>query len=161
MHWYPAYIGLGSNLAEPTAQITTAFDLLAAMPGSRLISRSSLYRSAALGDLEQPEFVNAVAAILTQLGPEPLLSELHRIEDQRGRTRELHWGPRTLDLDLLLYASTIIDTDTLKVPHPGIAERNFVLLPLREVAPGLTIPRLGPIQHIEVNHHEPAILRIG
>jgi 2-amino-4-hydroxy-6-hydroxymethyldihydropteridine diphosphokinase len=149
---------LGSNLQGPAGQLDSAFDLLAAIPETRLIKRSSLYRSAPFGGIEQPEFVNAAAALLTRLPAQQLLSELQAIEARRGRERDgVRWGPRILDLDLLVYADHAIDDAGLTVPHPGIAERNFVLLPLREVAPGLVITGLGRIDAIPVNLDEPQI----
>ncbi|MGI9248288.1 MAG: 2-amino-4-hydroxy-6-hydroxymethyldihydropteridine diphosphokinase, partial [Woeseiaceae bacterium] len=161
-HWHPAYVGLGSNLQGPAGQIASAFDLLAAIPRTRLVAKSSLYRSAAFGGVEQPDFVNAAASLLTRLTARKLLSELLRIETQRGRERgEVRWGPRILDLDLLVYGSDRIEEPELIVPHPGIAERNFVLLPLNEIAPGLVIPGLGRISTIAVNMDEPKISRIA
>ncbi len=161
-HWFPAYIGLGSNLQGPVRQLENTFGLLDDIPGTRLIKRSSLYRSAPFGGVEQPDFVNAVVALMTCLSAPELLAELQRIENERGRERDdVHWGPRVLDLDLLVYSDQIIDKPELKVPHPGISERNFVLLPLAEVAPGLNIPELGQIETLDVNSGEPAISRIG
>lgn len=161
-HWYPAYVGLGSNLQGPTRQLEHAFELLAGIPTTRLIKKSSLYRSAPFGGVEQPDFVNAVAALLTQLSAAELLLELQRIERECGRQRgDVRWGPRVLDLDLLVYAWQKIDAEDLIVPHPGIGERNFVLLPLGEVAPGLNIPGLGQIEDIDVSFSEPRISRIG
>jgi len=162
IHWRPAYVGLGSNLQGPSGQLDCAFELLAAIPETRLIARSSLYRSAPFGGIEQPDFVNAAAALLTRLPARQLLGELQTIESRRGRERDsVRWGPRVLDLDLLVYASEEIDDADLTVPHPGIAERNFVLLPLREVAPGLVIMGLGRIDTIPVNLDEPKISRIA
>jgi 2-amino-4-hydroxy-6-hydroxymethyldihydropteridine diphosphokinase len=161
-HWYPAYVGLGSNLQEPTRQLENAFELLAGIPGTRLIRKSALYRSAPFGGVEQPDFVNAAAALMTRLPAAELLRELQRIEDERGRERgDVRWGPRVLDLDLLVYSDQKIDEQDLIIPHPGIGERNFVLLPLGEVAPGLNIPGLGQIENIDISFSEPAISRIG
>ena len=160
-HWLPAYVGLGSNLQGPAGQIENAFDMLAALPQTRLIARSSLYRSAPFGGVEQPDFVNAAAALLTRLTAKQLLAELQQIETRRGRERgDIRWGPRVLDLDLLVYGNEIIQDTDLVVPHPGIAERNFVLLPLWEVAPGLVIAGMGRIDRIPVNLAEPKISRI-
>lgn len=160
-HWFPAYVGLGSNLNGPAQQLDSAFDLLASIARTRLIGRSSLYRSAPFGGIEQPDFVNAVAALLTQLTPADLLRELLRIESERGRERgDVQWGPRVLDLDLLVYSDRIVDDTDLKVPHPGIAERNFVLLPLQEIAPDLAVPGLGRVATLPVNVDEPQISRI-
>jgi 2-amino-4-hydroxy-6-hydroxymethyldihydropteridine diphosphokinase len=161
-HWYPAYVGLGSNLQMPTRQIDTALELLGEMPKSRLVLASSLYRSAPFGGIEQPDFVNAAAALLTQLTPAELLAELQDIEFRQGRERtETRWGPRVLDLDLLAHGSSVIDEPGITIPHPGIGERNFVLLPLREIAPELVIPGLGRVAAIPVNRSEPSISRIA
>lgn len=161
-HWFPAYIGLGSNLNNPSTQIKAAFERLAKIRDTRLIRTSSLYRSAPFGGVEQPDFVNAAAALLTQLVPQDLLAELQRVEREHGREQGgVRWGPRVLDLDLLVYAGQTVDSDTLVVPHPGIAERNFVLLPLGEIAPGLSIPGLGPLSKLGGGFDEPAISRIG
>ena len=161
-HWYPVYVGLGSNLNGPAGQLEDAFGLLAEIPGARLIKRSSLYRSAPFGGIEQPDFVNAVASLLTQLTAREMLSALQQIETQRGRERdEVRWGPRVLDLDLLVYANLIADEADLIIPHPGIEERNFVLLPLREIAPDLVIPGLGRVAEVSINVDEPRISRIA
>jgi 2-amino-4-hydroxy-6-hydroxymethyldihydropteridine diphosphokinase len=141
--WVPVFVGLGSNLNDPIQQVTVALQALADLPDSQLVSRSSLYRSAPMGPPNQPWFINAVAELATGLAPEPLLDELQKIEQQQGRVRALHWGPRSLDLDILLYGSEQIATQRLTIPHPGISQRNFVLLPLLEIAPDIDIPRLG------------------
>ncbi len=160
--WSPAYIGLGSNLDGPARQIDAAFEALATLPETRLISRSGLYRSAPFGGVEQADFVNAAAALLTRLGARELLVELKRIERARGREPGgVRWGPRVLDLDLLVYAGLTIDEPDFTLPHPGIAERNFVLLPLAELAPDLHVPGLGRLAGIPVNLHEPRIERIA
>ena len=160
-HWYPAYIGLGSNLNMPTRQIETALELIGDIARTRLVSASSLYRSAPFGGIEQPDFVNATAAVLTQLGPAELLAELKDIEARQGRERnDQRWGPRVLDLDLLVHAAASVDEPGITVPHPGIGERNFVLLPLLEIAPELVIPGLGRVAAIPVNWDEPSISRI-
>lgn len=159
--WRPTYIGIGSNLNSPVEQVETAFGLLGELPQSRLVARSSLYRSAAFGGIEQPDFVNAVAALETQLDARSLLGQLQHIEQSRGREHGgERWGPRIIDLDLLVYDDVVIDEPDLTVPHPGIAERNFVLLPLREIAPGLEIPGLGRVDSIAVNEEEPRISHI-
>jgi len=160
-HWYPAYVGLGSNLNEPSRQLESTFELLDAIADTRLINKSSLYRSAPFGGVEQPDFVNAVAALFTQLSAPDLLVELQRIENERGRERsDVQWGPRVLDLDLLVYSTQKINEPDLIVPHPGIGERNFVLLPLGEIAPDLIIPGLGRVTNLDVSHSEPNISRI-
>ena len=160
-HWYPAYVGLGSNLQMPARQIEDALGLLADMPGTRLIRSSSLYRSAPLGGIEQPDFVNAVAAMLTTLGAADFLAGLQDVERRQGRERNgTRWGPRVLDLDLLVFGNAVIDEPGIAVPHPGIAERNFVLLPLAEIAPELVIPGLGRVAGLPVDKNEPSISRI-
>jgi 2-amino-4-hydroxy-6-hydroxymethyldihydropteridine diphosphokinase len=143
-----AYIGLGSNLNNPRDQVLDALRELALQEGIQLLAQSSLYLSEPMGPQDQPEFINAVAAIETRLEPLLLLEVLQSIEKKHGRKRERHWGPRTLDLDLLLYGEERISHPELTVPHPGIAERGFVLLPLREVAPGLAIEGLGSVEEL-------------
>ena len=129
---------------------------------TRLVGRSSLYRSSPLGGIEQPDFINAVAAVETALPPPDLLGQLQAIERIRGRVdARIRWGPRVLDLDLLVYGNSVIDDPDLTVPHPGIAARNFVLLPLREIAPDLDIPGLGFVRDLPVNEREPQISRIA
>jgi len=160
-HWYPAFVGLGSNLKSPARQVEEAFDALADIPSTRLLLRSSLYRSAPFGGIEQPDFINAVAGLLTRLGPRALLAELQAIEHRHGRERDdVRWGPRVLDLDLLVYGGQVTDEPGLILPHPGIAERNFVLFPLGEIAPHLVIPGLGRVSRLPVNASEPHISRI-
>ncbi len=145
--WVPAYIGIGSNLDDPVRQVQVAYERLSTLPRSRLIARSSLYRSKPFGAVVQPAFVNAVAGVLTQLPPEELLAALRAIELAMGRapTRE-RWGPRRIDLDLLVVGGAERATDVLTLPHPGIAERDFVVVPLAEIAAELVVPRLGPVR---------------
>ena len=160
--WIPAYVGLGSNLHGPARQLEIAFELLGEIRATRLIRRSLLYRSVPFGGVEQPDFVNAAASLLTQLTAQELLLELQRIETERGRARgEARWGPRVLDLDLLVYSNQTIDEPGLSVPHPGIGERNFVLLPLGEIAPEVSIPGLGRLSKLDAESIEPKISRIG
>jgi len=141
-----AYIGLGSNLQDPRWHVLTAFDELAALPYTSLVARSSLYRSDPMGPSDQPDYINAVVAADTFLTPHALLAALLGIERHHGRVRgTTRWGPRTLDLDILLYGDREIADDRLTVPHPGIVERSFVLHPLAEIAPGLVIPGRGPL----------------
>ncbi len=136
-----AYIGLGSNLDEPRAQIRTALRALAALPDSRVAACSSLYRSRPMGPQAQPDFINAVARLETALTPHDLLDRLQQIElDQRRQRDGERWGPRTLDLDVLLYDNEIITSPRLTVPHYGLRERNFVLYPLQEIVPDLVLP---------------------
>ena len=135
------YIGLGSNLALPEKQLQAACVSLAALPDSELIQCSSLYQSRPMGPQEQPDYVNAVALIKTSLSPDILLQQTQLIEDQQGRTRKGNrWGPRTLDLDMLLFGQQQIDNERLTVPHCGMKLREFVLYPLFEIAPDLILP---------------------
>jgi 2-amino-4-hydroxy-6-hydroxymethyldihydropteridine diphosphokinase len=138
-----AYIGLGSNLAEPRTQVERAFDELAGLPRTRVVRRSSLYRTAPIGHAAQPDFINAVAALDTELGARELLGELQAIEARHARRRSFANAPRTLDLDLLLYGAETIDSPALVVPHPRMHERAFVLQPLLEIAPTAQIPGRG------------------
>ena len=146
VRWCPAYVGIGSNLESPQQQVEAAIRELSALPDTVVTQSSSLFRSAPFGPVEQGDFVNAVAAIMTQLTAHQLLTELRTIEDNHGRTRDgERWGPRTLDLDLLVFSDEQIADDVLTVPHPGISERNFVLLPLNELAPHLIVPGQGSV----------------
>lgn len=135
-----AYIGLGSNLESPVDQLERAFVALDRLPLCRLVARSRLYASKPIGPQDQPDFVNAVAALDTRLSPLALLDQLQALEQRHGRQRLRRWGPRTLDLDLLLYDTARIETPRLHVPHPQIASRGFVLIPLAELAPTLRLP---------------------
>ena len=139
------YIGLGSNLDQPVQQVQQAFVELAALPGCRLQARSSLYRSAPVGPADQPDYINAVAELHTELPAHDLLDVLQSIEQAHQRVRTQRWGPRTLDLDILLYGDVRIDDERLQVPHPAITQRAFVLHPLAEIAPQLVIPGVGAI----------------
>ena len=139
-----AFIGLGANLDDPRRQVEQAFRELDAIPHTRVVRTSSLYRSEPLGYTEQPSFVNAVAQVETGLPAERLLAELHAIEARHGRSRSFANAPRTLDLDLLLFGNIVIDAANLKVPHARMHERAFVLLPLVEIAPDAEVPERGP-----------------
>lgn len=132
------YLGLGSNLAEPLAQLREALAALAALPRSALVAVSSFYASDPLGPADQPRYVNAVAALDTALAPLELLDALQAIELQQGRVRKAErWGPRTLDLDILLFGERQLDEPRLRVPHYHLHARPFVLYPLAEIAPNL------------------------
>ena len=139
-----AFVGLGANLDDPRRQVQQAFRELDAIPHTRVVRTSSLYRSEPLGYAEQPSFVNAVAQVETALPAERLLAELHAIETRHGRRRSFANAPRTLDLDLLLYGDARIDEPQLVVPHPRMHQRAFVLLPLVEIAPDAGVPGRGP-----------------
>ena len=140
-----AWVGLGSNLREPRQQIDAALQALAAIPQTQLLRASRLYRTPPWGRLDQPDFINAVAELATTLAPEALLAQLRRIEHDAGRQRLERWGPRSLDLDLLLHGDARIDTETLQLPHPRLHERAFVLVPLAELAPELWIEPHGRV----------------
>jgi 2-amino-4-hydroxy-6-hydroxymethyldihydropteridine diphosphokinase len=146
--WSPAYIGIGSNLSDPFSQVRQAFAALAALPSTRLVARSRLYRTKPFGPVAQDDFINAAAGLLTQLAPAELLQAIRSIENAQGRQRSERWGPRTLDLDLLVYASQSLASGELTVPHPGIAERAFVLQPLADISPTLDVPGLGSVEHL-------------
>ncbi|MDH4124802.1 MAG: 2-amino-4-hydroxy-6-hydroxymethyldihydropteridine diphosphokinase [Gammaproteobacteria bacterium] len=157
-----ACIGLGSNLNDPQQQVMTAIERLDALPGCKVLRRSSLYRSAPFGPVKQDDFINAVVVLETTVPADSLLARLKEMERIQGRVlRAERWGPRVLDLDILLYGSETIDLPGLTIPHPGIASRNFVLLPLREIAPELVIPGLGALAELAVNEQLPAIQRIS
>lgn len=135
------FIGLGANLAEPLTQLRQAVQALSRLPGSRLVACSPLYQSSPMGPADQPDYLNAVAALDTALAPHALLDELQRIEREQGRVRKAErWGPRTLDLDLLLYGSLSTQDARLTLPHYGMKSRAFVLLPLADLAPELVLP---------------------
>jgi 2-amino-4-hydroxy-6-hydroxymethyldihydropteridine diphosphokinase len=145
-HWWPAYVGIGSNLEAPIEQVERAFAALGELPDSILTARSGLYRSAAVGPADQPDFINAAAALLTRLSAADVLAKLQEIETAHGRRRDgERWGPRCLDLDLLVYGRETSAAEDLRLPHPRIAERNFVLLPLAEIAPQLRVPGLASV----------------
>ena len=144
-HPVRAFVGLGSNLDDPLSQLQRAVNALEALDGIRLVQSSAFYRSRPMGPQDQPDFINAVVEIETALSPDALLDQLHAIEQAQGRVRERHWGPRTLDLDLLLYGDETIDSERLTVPHPGLPERAFVLYPLAELAPALVVPGRGRV----------------
>jgi len=158
--WHAAYVGLGSNLDDPAARVRQAFTQLADISETRLVARSHLYRSAPLGPPDQPHYVNAVAGLLTQRAPGTLLAALQAIERQHGRDRSgPKWGPRTLDLDLLLYGELELVTDGLVIPHPHLHERAFVLVPLAEIAPSVRVPGHGRVEQL-ASRCEPDALQL-
>jgi 2-amino-4-hydroxy-6-hydroxymethyldihydropteridine diphosphokinase len=143
----PAYVALGSNLDDPRMQVVRALEALGSLPATRCVLRSSLYRSPPFGPLDQPEFVNAVAGLLTELEPAPMLAALKELESRLGRALPVaRWGPRRIDLDLLVHGAARHDSEALELPHPGIGERAFVLAPLAEIAPDLEVPGLGRVR---------------
>ncbi len=143
-----AFIALGSNLENPIQQIQKAFEELTLIPKTHLVKQSSLYQSAPVGRLDQPDFINAVGQIETTLTPYELFSELMAIEQMHGRKRESLNAPRTLDLDLLLYDDLVLQDKRLTIPHPRMFQRAFVLIPLLEIAPNHSIPGYGFIAQL-------------
>lgn len=141
------FVGLGSNLGDSAAIMRAAFAALGGIPHTSVLATSALYRTPAWGVTDQPDFLNAVAMLRTALSPKALLGSLLEIEREAGRVRledgSDRWGPRTLDLDLLLYGDRVVDERGLSVPHPHLHERAFALLPLLEIAPDATIPGIG------------------
>lgn len=144
-----AYIAIGSNLASPLDQVNAAIAALAAIPQSRLLTRSSFYRTPPLGPQDQPDYLNAAVALETNLAPEMLLDHTQRIEREQGRERKAErWGPRTLDLDIMLFGDEVINTPRLTVPHYDMKNRAFMLLPLSEIAPSLRFPDNVPLAEV-------------
>jgi 2-amino-4-hydroxy-6-hydroxymethyldihydropteridine diphosphokinase len=148
--WIPAYVGIGSNLDDPPSRLRRACAALAGIELTRLVAVSRFYRNPPLGNPDQPDFVNAVAGLLTRLPPRLLLDALKDIERAQGRARVAgdRWGPRVIDLDLLVHGRLRTSEADLEIPHPGIAQRNFVLFPLLDIAPGLDVPGLGPVAEL-------------
>jgi 2-amino-4-hydroxy-6-hydroxymethyldihydropteridine diphosphokinase len=147
--WQPVYIGVGSNVDDPRTQVERAIARLPSIAGLRVINASPLYGSRPFGPVAQPDFVNAVVGALTGLGSRALLGELLALERALGRpARHQKWGPRVIDLDLLIYGAERASGGTLELPHPGIRERNFVLVPLADIAPELEMPGLGRVAEL-------------
>ena len=145
-----AFVGIGSNLGEPERQIAAALELLRAVDGIDVVAVSSLRETEPVGYLDQPNFLNGAAALETELSPRGLLDRLLAIELQLGRERGTgpRFGPRTIDLDLLLYGDETVDEPGLTVPHPRLAERRFALEPLAELDPALEVPGQGSVQSL-------------
>lgn len=161
MNEHVAAIGLGSNLDEPELQIRSAIDRISEHPECALSHASSLYMSAPLAGMDQPDYVNAVVFVKTTLEATDLLRILQSIETDMGRERDgVRWAARTIDLDLLTFDQQQISSTELTVPHPGIAARNFVLLPLQEICADLQVPGLGRIGDVPVNYSSPRIRRV-
>ncbi len=136
-----AYIAIGSNLASPLEQVNAAVQALGDIPQTRIVALSSFYRTPPLGPQDQPDYLNAAIALDTALNAEALLDNTQRIELQQGRVRkEERWGPRTLDLDIMLFGDAVINTERLTVPHYDMKRRGFMLWPLFEIAPDLIFP---------------------
>ena len=144
-----AYIAIGSNLASPLEQVNAAVEALGKIPQSKIVAVSSFYRTPPLGPQDQPDYLNAAVVLETALDAETLLDNTQRIELQQGRVRKAErWGPRTLDLDIMLFGDAVINTERLTVPHYDMKNRGFMLWPLFEVAPDLTFPDGIPLRDI-------------
>jgi 2-amino-4-hydroxy-6-hydroxymethyldihydropteridine diphosphokinase len=143
--WRPAYVAIGSNLESPRERVLEAMQRLADLGAADSLLRSRLYLSRPMGPQDQPDFVNAAAGLLTQRSPQELLAQLLDIERGMGRNRRERWGPRVIDLDLLWMVDAAVDEPGLKVPHPGVSIRNFVLYPLADIAPTMKIPGIGTV----------------
>ncbi|MBS0612524.1 MAG: 2-amino-4-hydroxy-6-hydroxymethyldihydropteridine diphosphokinase [Proteobacteria bacterium] len=159
-HWRPAYIALGSNLQNPQVQVQRAFEELRTLRDTQLLLRSALYATAPMGVTEQPPFVNAAAGLLTRLSARELLEALLAIERGMGRERRERWGPRVIDLDLIWITGPPIDEPDLKVPHPGVPARNFVLYPLADIAPSLFLPGHGRVEELAARVDSAGIRRL-
>jgi len=155
-----AHIGLGSNLDDPVRQVRQALQELGGLARTQLLASSSLYRTAPVGKLDQPDFINAVAMLGTALSPRELLQELLALEARHGRVRSERNGPRTLDLDLLLLGKLVIHEPGLEVPHPRMHERAFVLLPLEQVSPDAVIPGRGSVKDLAARLADQGVTRI-
>lgn len=156
----PAYIALGANLKRPADQVRAGVEELAMLPDTRLASVSSLYRSAPVGHVDQPDFVNAVACIETALTPRALLEALLEIELRYGRVRTFPNAPRTLDLDIALYGEAEVNEPGLTIPHPRLSERAFVLVPLAEIAPDAIVPGRGSVHELLAGIDAASLARI-
>ncbi len=159
---YRCHVGLGANLGDPVATLRAVLEDLAALPLTRLVAASDLYRNPPVGPAGQPDYVNGVAVLDTALSALALLDRLQDLETARGRVRTgPRWGPRTLDLDLLLYQDLRCRHPRLSLPHPRMAERPFVLVPLAELAPGLHIPGRGRVGDLAGSRLPPGYRRLG
>ncbi|OUS09206.1 2-amino-4-hydroxy-6-hydroxymethyldihydropteridine diphosphokinase [Gammaproteobacteria bacterium 54_18_T64] len=154
------YLGLGSNLNSPPRQIKAALKAIAQLPGTQLIRCAPWYKSLAIGPGSQPSYINTVVEIDTALQPRALLQALQQIETRQGRKRIVRWGPRTLDLDILLYAKRSLNSRQLQIPHPRLGERNFVLQPLADIAPELSLPDGTPLARLLANCSPAGIVRL-
>jgi 2-amino-4-hydroxy-6-hydroxymethyldihydropteridine diphosphokinase len=156
-----AYIGLGANIGEPRRQLELAIEELKRLPETKFVRGSGLYKSAPMGYVDQPDFLNAVVQLDTELSADALLDHLQKIENRHGRERPFPDAPRTLDLDLLLYGQVVVATPRLTLPHPRMHERAFVLKPLAEIAPQLAIPGRGRVDALLAGCANQIAERIG
>ncbi|WIO73783.1 2-amino-4-hydroxy-6-hydroxymethyldihydropteridine diphosphokinase [Porticoccaceae bacterium LTM1] len=155
-----AYLSLGSNLDNPRQQVEEALHAIAELPATDLLKVSPWYRTKAIGPGEQPDYVNGVCAIETDLSPLELLHALQSIELSQGRERNIRWGARTLDIDILLYDDQQISSDELEVPHPRMVDRNFVLIPLADIVHGLHMPDGTTLSQLLANCPADGIVRL-
>ncbi|HTW76106.1 MAG TPA: 2-amino-4-hydroxy-6-hydroxymethyldihydropteridine diphosphokinase [Steroidobacteraceae bacterium] len=161
MLWQPAYVGIGSNLDDPELQVRRALSALATLERTRLVAQSSLYGSRPWGLAEQPDFVNAAAGLLTQLPVERLFEQLCDLQTRLGRAPSVtRWGPRRIDLDLLVFDHLSLQTAQLRLPHPGVVTRNFVLYPLCEIAPDLIVPGSASVRDLAAQADRTGIWRL-
>lgn len=154
-----AYLSLGSNLGDRCALVREAEARLSAIPGMRVAARSSVYESEPVGPVDQPWFLNRVLEVETTLDPHALFDATQRVEAALGRTRPIRWGPRTIDIDLLLYGDQIVASETLQIPHPELTRRLFVLLPLAEINPRLRLPDGRTIAELLQAHGDGQIVK--
>lgn len=160
--WQPAYIALGSNLGDSRASVERAIESIAALPNTQAARRSALYRTVPFGPIEQGDFINAVVGVLTQMSLEDFFAAVQQLETELGRApRHQRWGPREIDLDLLVYGAERRETESLRLPHPGIPERDFVLYPLRDVATDLHIPGLGRVRDLAERVSDRGVQRLA
>ncbi|MDA0670180.1 MAG: 2-amino-4-hydroxy-6-hydroxymethyldihydropteridine diphosphokinase [Proteobacteria bacterium] len=145
---HTVYLGLGSNQSEPIKQIKNAIELIQKIETSKIIKKSSLYKSLPVGYLDQPDFINQVISIQTSLSPADLLERFQQIEFQLKRVKKITNGPRTIDIDILLFNQEIILTDDLTIPHSRMLERAFVMIPLMEIEPNILIPKISNLKEI-------------
>lgn len=153
------YIALGSNMDSPHGQLDSALEAITQQPDMELTALSSRYQTAPIGP-QQPDFINAAAELSTDLSPLALLDALQAIEQQQNRVRSIHWGPRTLDLDILFYDNLLMDNERLIIPHPRIGERAFVLIPLADLNPQLTLPSGETVAQLLANCSQQGIVKI-
>ena len=156
-----AFLGLGSNLNSPSRQIKAALKAIAKLPGTQLVCCAPWYQSIAIGPGSQPRYINTVVEIDTVLKPRALLQVLQQVEKRQGRKRIVRWGPRTLDIDILLYAKQTLKTQQLRIPHPRLGERNFVLYPMADIAPELSLPDGTPLAKLLANCSPEGIVRLN
>lgn len=155
------FVALGANLGDPLRQLESALAAIQQIPGCSLVARSPWYRSKAIGPGQQPDYINGVAQMLTSLSPQALLAQLQAIEDFHGRVREQRWAARTLDLDILLYGNSTLDSRELQIPHPRMQQRIFVLQPLYDLSPELTLPCGTPLESLLAGCSNEGLQRLG